>query len=564
MARMLPEFPRTLSADSLENVMFEALERLPEEYFVVHSFRLVTVEGGMVKESETDFLVFNPEKGIICIEAKAGHIKYENGEWLYGSGVRMSHDGPYNQASSNKWRLKDYFLSTRCESLLRKCKLLHAVWFPSITDEELKTIKLPPEADKAITLTKSDLANPQIKLDSIFSLSVSSGIETKLSRTESETIISRIICPTFELVPSVSMSHDLRKQVFHKMLTEQKHILDFLVDQKSAIIQGVAGTGKTMIALEKARRHADKGEKVLYLCYNRYLKDYINDNNSNELIDYFTIDGFACSICQSPSPDYRLLKTKLESMFFNNAFPYKHIIIDEGQDFGQEDIEKHDILITLETIVLDESINGSFYIFYDAMQFIQGSCIPKVLEMADCKLTLYKNCRNTENIAITSMKPLKVDKPILIDGCVKGTIPKLYFDSDESPYTIVEEIIKEYLSLGIRDIVILTCKTENMTELKEKVDNGLYDGKYKFSTCRKFKGLEADAIIIVDVDKTILTNESAKIFYVGASRARLYLSLVCNMDDSDCNEVLSANNIRVKNNKAKKQLATLINSVYQK
>lgn len=61
----------------------------------------------------------------------------------------------------------------------------------------------------------------------------------------------------------------------NQLLHEQYRLLDFLEEQNSAVINGAAGTGKTMIAVEKARRHSINGEKVLFMCYNRLLCDYL-------------------------------------------------------------------------------------------------------------------------------------------------------------------------------------------------------------------------------------------------------------------------------------------------
>ena len=59
-------------------------------------------------------------------------------------------------------------------------------------------------------------------------------------------------------------------------------------------------------------------------------------------------------------------------MSYSDSFPYKHIIVDEGQDFGQKRIEEANILDILETIVLDEDRDGTYYVFYDKNQLIQG------------------------------------------------------------------------------------------------------------------------------------------------------------------------------------------------
>lgn len=79
MAIMYPEKPKEFCAASLEGDMFSALEKLPDSYHVFHSFSIVTQVDGVIYESETDFVVFHPEKGILCIEAKAGAVQYSDG-----------------------------------------------------------------------------------------------------------------------------------------------------------------------------------------------------------------------------------------------------------------------------------------------------------------------------------------------------------------------------------------------------------------------------------------------------------------------------------------------------
>ena len=79
MAIMYPNKPKECSTNSKEDLMFEALEKLPDTYYVFHSFKIVNVIDEKMYESETDFVIFNPKKGILCVEAKAGNVKYEEG-----------------------------------------------------------------------------------------------------------------------------------------------------------------------------------------------------------------------------------------------------------------------------------------------------------------------------------------------------------------------------------------------------------------------------------------------------------------------------------------------------
>ncbi|MBR3354516.1 MAG: NERD domain-containing protein [Oscillospiraceae bacterium] len=538
MAVMIPEKPRDYDPASQEGLMFEALSSLPDEYYVFHSLRLTTVTDNVFRESETDFVVFNREKGIICLEAKAGQVRYEGGTWLYGNGIPISHGGPFNQASSNKYKLMKYIEFSPLAMILQRCRFYHAVWFPSISDDVLRSMKLPPEADRKIVLTKEALEDPERYLDSIYSMEFTGNTKTMLSENDTDRLIKEILCPQFNVFPAASMDSDLKKMVFHRLLKEQAGILNYLDEQKTAAINGAAGTGKTMIAVEKARRHAAAGDKVLFLCFNSYLKDYLQSNYSDPNIFFFTIAGFVCSICDTSSPDYLKAKDVLDDMYFSGRFPYKHIIIDEGQDFGSDAIEEADILNLLHDIVTDESVDGTFYVFYDKLQLIQAKEMPAFIEDLDCRLTLYRNCRNTENIAFTSLRPISERTPKLYEGAIKGKPAKIHFCSEDGEaIKSIDDAISLLAADGIGDIVILTCATEASSILSPYVKNGKYKGKYLFTTCRKYKGLEADAIIMADVDLSTFT-EDILLFYVGASRARLRLEIVTEMSDLDCAEVL--------------------------
>ena len=540
MAKMIPNRPHEFAPASLEGIMFEGLEKLPDDYYVFHSLRISTVVDNTFHESETDFVIFNKRLGILCLEAKAGKAQYKDGYWLYGSGEQMHNGGPFNQAASNKWKLVKYFENHRFTSILDKCKFLHAVWFPSLTDNDVRTMILPTEADRALIMTKEALINPEPYLEKIFAMNLPGGKETNLTENDSNRILREILCPQFNVFPSVTFEADLKKIVFHRLLQEQSGILNFLSEQKTAVINGAAGTGKTMIAVEKAQRHAMTGEKVLFLCYNTQLKNYLSENYAHENIDYYTVSGYACKLCDFTVPNYDKMTSILEEMYVFDTFPYEHVVIDEGQDFGIDDVEEANIVELLKSIIVERKPeSSSFYIFYDKLQLIQSSQVPKYIEEADCKLTLYRNCRNTENIATTSLAPITERKPRLIEGCVKGAPAKLHFcNTSDAVIEKINLLIETLKGQGVKDVVILTCKTESTSILNSSVSNGLYRNKYRFSTCRKFKGLEADAVILVDVDEDTFVGNNILIYYVGTSRARLWLDILTTMNNESCTNVL--------------------------
>lgn len=562
MAIMIPVVPRDYEELSLEGEMFSALSLLPDDYYVIHSFKSVFVEANILHESETDFVVFNPNKGILCLEAKAGNVKYSNGEWQYASGKIMKHGGPYNQAARNKWNLLGILQNSSLKELQRRIKFLHAVWFPSVKSTDLNSTHFPAEFDRNITMTMEALQNPQLYLDKIFDIELDNHIQTDLSESEVKRLIREIICPEFNIFPASSFDSDLKKITFHRLLKEQQGILNYLVEQKSAVINGAAGTGKTMIAIEKAYRHAKDGEKVLFLCYNAYLKDHLERDYYHKNIDYYTIAGFACKLCKTDSPDFSAANDQLIDMYVAQSFPYMHVIVDEGQDFGQDGIEEANILQTIHDIILYRDDIGSFYIFYDKLQLIQGHHIPQYISDADCKLTLYRNCRNTENIATTSLKPLTERIPKLYEGAVKGSLARLHYRENNDAVALrVADIITGLDQEGINDVVILTCDTEERSCLATYVKNGKYKKKL-FTTCRKFKGLEADAIVLIDIDVETFSAENVLRYYVGASRARIRLEMVTTMNDESCCYVLE-NYIHYtkKIKKPRRELALALNAL---
>ena len=564
MAIMIPETPHIFEPASQEGLMFDALTLLPDDYYVFHSFRISTVQDNTFHESETDFVIFHKKHGVICLEAKAGHIKYKDGYWYYASGIPMHNDGPFNQASSNKWKLIKYIKNSKACALVDKCKFLHAVWFPSVSDNELRSMTLPPEADKALVLTKEALADPEKFLTRIYSIELPNRIETNLTEAEAQKLIREIFCPQFNVFPSASLDSDLKKLVFHRLLREQAGILNFLEDQRSASINGAAGTGKTMIAIEKAQRNAAENQSTLFLCYNSQLKKFLSENYSNPKIHYYTIAGLACKLCNTTFPDYKRMKNVLEDMYFSGTFPYDHVVVDEGQDFGSEILEQTDILQLIHDLIIDnEEKNGTFYVFYDRIQLIQADKIPQFIEDSDCKLTLYRNCRNTENIAVTSLRPISERKPKLLENAVKGTPAKIHFcDTEAKAMEELDMTIDNILAEGFKDVVILTCKTEDSSLLKSGIKDGRYRNKYRFTTCRKFKGLEADAIILIDVDGESFNPDNVLIYYVGTSRARLRLDVITMLSDEECLDILQNTLKRTgKIRKPRRELASALNAI---
>lgn len=574
MAVMIPDTPMNFTKASREGEMFYALkERLSDDYYVFHSFKIVTTENNKINESETDFVVFAPDKGIICLEAKSGRVYVKNRRWYYASGVLIDHDGPYNQASNEKWNLINLFKNAGRMDIVKNCKFLHAVWFPSYSKDELNDIAFPSEADIDLTLTSEDMVNPQSDIDKIFSMNVGDDrVRTDLNAEQRKYILSHVLCPEFHVISSLKSSVDLDNAVFNRLLDEQANILHYMEEQKDAVINGVAGSGKTMIAVEKARMCADEGDKVLVLCFNRFLQGFLEKNKPYENVDYYTIDGFVCHICNCSDVNLKTYNNAVDHIikdYTDGTFEYRDIIIDEAQDFGQKRIINSRIIETLKEIVRDEAIDGCFYVFYDKLQFVQGKKIPEYINDADCRMTLYKNCRNTRNIATTSLRPFKdIRKPKYGDMVVEGETAEYYYAADEeTTLNRINACIEDCQKKGISDVVILTCAgsmAESIISSHVKSDKMHIGTKYyPCTTCRRFKGLEADAVVLIDLSFNILNSDDSNVFYVGASRARNMLYIISRLEDDQANELLRAYDKKPSKKNAKKAFATFLNARFE-
>ena len=606
MAQMIPPYPKEFEEASDEGTVFLALKKLPDDYYVFHSVSVTTVDNGTLYEREIDFVVANQKKGILCIEAKRGaYIRYENRQWLYSSGEPMKHDGPYHQIASAKRVLGDKIKchsNSRVRDLYSKCRMKHAVFFFDMPESRFDGfVNLPEEACKEITLFESDLLDPTNKIESIFELQLSweryAINENTITEGDFRLLLDSVLCPAFNLIPSPKSRTFAADYQMNQLLYEQYKLLDFLEDQDSAIINGAAGTGKTMVALEKARRHSMDNEKVLFLCYNVLLCDYLIKTHTTseneeyrkqfENVDFMTISKLAKDVTGNFRDIEGLKAWLLECYTEPGKFGYRHVIIDEGQDFGiiDENVSQSEaknncsVIDDLRDVALESG--GTFYLFYDKYQMIQGQSseeyeLPAAIGDSDCRLSLHYNCRNTREIAQTSVTPLRDKKNRAVKfktACswVDPIKPVMHIvDDDNQVCEQINAILNKYKENNVEDVVILTPGSVDYSVIADKLEEGMSNGfyiykylgkKYKVTTCRKFKGLEADAVIMIDLNKNSFDGKKGKLFYVGTSRAKHYLDIVCRVKEDEINDIIKelapgAGNVRG----IERQLKTLGNA----
>lgn len=531
MAKFYPTIINSFHSSEGECLVYEALSKLNNEYVVFHSYRWLGEINQRRSEGEADFVVLHPQKGILSIEVKAGSIAYYNGNWIQTN--RHTKESkiidPVGQAAESQYRIQNYL---RRHFNGQIPVVGRAVWFPSVSIHD--KITLPLEVNRDIIFDVGSLDNPAKDLDKAFSYwKLNLGVRgTELCIHDFKNVI-KLLMPSFKIVESVASTAFESKRSYIQMTRQQASILNFLQEQPTAVIHGPAGTGKTMLAIEKANMLASKGEKVLYLCFNEFLVSYLKEHYKDTGIIFHNIRSLAEELMPHVECSISEIIPRFTEYFQNEyddcLWSYNNVVIDEGQDIPES--------ILAHISILTDMLNGHYYVFYDKNQYIMMHKSTRWLDTyGDCRLVLYKNCRNTAEIARTIGTTVENIKKDVYINDLSGIIPKgSFYKTPKELIAVVSDFVTQMLQdkLKVEDVVILTIDSVKKSMLQNNMHIGSIPisttpkkGHILFTSVRKFKGLEAKAILLIDIYVDKLDDELHKrLIYVGCSRANTYLQM---------------------------------------
>jgi len=548
--------PVAISAEvrsGAERRLFDQLrDGLPETWTVLHS---LGVMGHRTKAwAEIDFVLVGPS-GIYCLEVKGGRVSRHDGLWTFTDRfgrLNTKREGPFEQVGTATAVLRRTLFDRF--PWVREVALGFGVAMPDIRFEASGV-----DIDKEVVYDAVDTEKP-----------IKAYLERLVEHWRRRTIDQRgrppkqltpqqvvqcvaAIRPDFDLRVSLRAAVGVAKNELLRLTEEQFGVLDGLVDNPRVIVRGGAGTGKTLLAVEEAKRAAAHGSRVFYCCFNKGLAEHVRlvlADGPQVVVE--TIHGFMGTTVRragmedriasgAPGDLYETVLPNLatEALLEGDGPPFDVLICDEGQD-----LLRPAYLDVLDCAVVGGLRSGSWRFFLDPLQDIfeasDQSQVQRLRDLGPAQYRLTVNCRNTEPIAVGTglLAGMAVTEVMKVTG---PEVEYVWYESDPQLRKSLVNSINRVLSEKIdsRDMVILSPRRFDRSAVRdglERVGARLVNdsiprpGELRFMTIHSFKGLESDVVFLIDIDDLEAPTLRSAV-YVGASRARailcVFLSTAC-------------------------------------
>ncbi len=555
---------------------------------VLHSFDIADHRRRLA--GEIDFLCLVPGQGVLVVEVKGCHsLRRHGGDWYYGRSAEPDHRGPFRQASEAMHSLRRSLARQHPE--LSHIPFCSAVCFPFIDFTETS----PEWNDWQVIDRRALQAQPIARLIS----DVLGHARERLAERDVPWFhpergeptqrqcdaLAGLLRPDFEFFES-PRSRLLRAEEEVRHFTEEQfEALDAIDLNPRIVFDGPAGTGKTLLAIEAARRAVSRGRRVLLLCFNRPLGRWLQEEAGDlgRGVTARTLHEHLRALADiAPTREQRCrqefwqeelptmaLEALLEREGKRNF--YDEIVLDEAQD----------VLRRSYLEVLDLSLNGGLagghWRFFgdftwqriydpDALtvdEFLEPPAEARaagaeVVSAARCALRI--NCRNTPRVAALAVacghvQPgyKRVRRP---DDEVEPEV--LWYADGGEQLKLLRSVLTELRGQGFAGprVAVISphgnegCAAAQLTEqpwcdrlaplVREPGDEtgeaeadgdwltscipsdldavNLHSRRITYSSIYRYKGLEAPAVVITDVD-ALDTPAQRSLLYVGCTRA---------------------------------------------
>lgn len=568
MALIYPSFrPRSDKVSDAELDVLEALSALPEDWFVLHSLWMKTHSRKL--HAEADFVLIT-DRGALILEVKGGEVWRDSYGWHFrtksGSREDIKSEGPFDQARGAYYAVRKHLTDCGHPELFNEIVWGYGVICP---DCVLNVPDGDPFVDPRMLLDESGFPSGlRTYLTNLIEYwadrhgSDESGGRKARSRSSSVSParrqeLLRLLRPNFELVAGLGAESAHVERELIRLTDTQLTALDFMALEPRNMLVGAAGTGKTILLIEQARRMRAEGKRVLVLCFNKFLAKRITSSLSDDNdIEVGSYHQFAVKLCARFGLDIpfseswdefcKSLRERSEELVSYLAADdlYDYVLIDEGQDLMSEEF-----MGLVDCILRGGLKGGNWMVSCDVRQAIfrenfDESLLARLGEVSR-KTALTLNCRNTRQIAayVVGFSGEGSTSTRGVDGETPGF---RYFELRDDYLRIlkkvVNELVQSFANAGISasEIVILFADKDFVPD--EITKPGFFlrsvttfspdtppGDCIQLSSVQAYKGLEAKAIVLVGI-REFSSGSSRGLFYVGASRAKTNLRVILHKD----------------------------------
>lgn len=553
---LIPDNKTEFESDG-ERILYRKfkLDGSTKSMFVLHS--VFTSHHLKNMSGELDFLVLSPNEGFFTIEVKHGGVSRKNGEWCFTNRhgkTNCKKIGPFEQQSATMNSIRNYVLKKIKHKKDMYNRFEKILWGSGVAFTSMKEhIDFGPEGNSWQVLTRHGLDLPI----GVFITTLSKGAhrehstkywydvnKARPSKKDCEDLVN-ILRGDFEIDYSEinrMIDNESRIEDYTK---EQFSLLDFVNFNPRCLITGGAGTGKTLMALEVAKRKTAENLKVGLFCFNKRLGEKLvkstNNTDNKESISFCgTLHSYMLKRTKSKPPN----KIDEQERFFSEILPMNFLleidsIEEEKIDFlildEAQDLITPNYLEIFDSILKGGIRNGEWIMFGDfSNQAIYANDSLKIHELLNSYTSFTRfpplkiNCRNTINIAEQNTLLTGVKLPDFTSRNQKGNIVSCrYLNKNEQ----LKEIEKILLEIKRKKIPLNRVNLLSPKIIKNSIIHD-YDPILRFikdgvhhSTIHGFKGLENNIIILYDFDD-ISSDRMQRLLYVGISRATQELHIV--------------------------------------
>lgn len=552
MAIMIPPLVHSGTRSPGERDLFFRLRDDPStsDWIVLHSLDIARHETR--RSGEADFVVIVPGRGVICLEVKAHrHVRRQGGLWIYGArGEGTDARGPFKQASDTTHSLR-MRVSSRDPSLSR-IVFWSGIVFTSaefrVQSEEWHDWQIIDAASLRSRAISALLTQMLDRARAFLAETPSAAWfdPTRLEPTPGQcSRLVQLLRPDFEVFESPRARAQSQDAELKRYTAEQFGALDAMAANARVVFEGPAGTGKTLLAIEAARRARAAGRRVLLVCFNRLLGHWLEQESESlrPEVSTGTLHRYMLGLVGQPPPRTTVPASYWEEDLPAQAIdrlladgvpdPFDEVIIDEAQD-----ILRDAYLDVIDLSVRGGLASGRWRLFGDFEgQAIYGTPREPLAELLERRagsaprFSLRVNCRNTPRVAelvhaLGGLVP-PYQRVLRPDD---GIEPEIRYYADAAKQTaMLGRALEELEQDGFRgsDVVILSPRAQDACAvgLNFPPSGGRLRalgpgavGHTGYCSIHAFKGLEAPAVIVTDVDH-VGGPEASSLFYVATTRA---------------------------------------------